>query len=154
MLKRKLFSVNFFLLILFIIKINGESNIDVIPRRIQQQQLSNDTAPPPLLLPQQPSSTIIQQQSSSSSGGDENEVDADESDFNTSDSSNLNYTNLIRISDLLNVFNIENVGLMWNNVGYQLNKNCSRNTFEYLKGLESGKHWAIQSKFIFNCILL
>lgn len=80
-----------------------------------------------------------------------------ETDFNDQiefDSNlNSNFSNLVRISDLLDVFNIENIGSMWSTFGHKLNKNCSADMVKYLKGLQSGQSWAIKSKFFLIIII-
>lgn len=65
---------------------------------------------------------------------------------------NYNITNLIRIGDILNVFRIESIGASWSSFKHRVNQNCSRDLFEYIKGLESGKVWAVKSECFFLCI--
>lgn len=64
---------------------------------------------------------------------------------------NYNITNLIRIGDILNVFRIESIGASWGSFKNRVNKNCSKDLFDYIKGLEGGKSWAVKSEcLIFN----
>lgn len=56
-----------------------------------------------------------------------------------------NFTNLIRINELLDVFNIENVGASWASIQGHLNANCSRDMTDYFQGLQDGDVWAIKS---------
>ncbi|KAG4072042.1 hypothetical protein HA402_015541 [Bradysia odoriphaga] len=57
---------------------------------------------------------------------------------------NYNITNLIRIGDILNVFRIENIGAAWSSFRNRVNQNCSNDLFNYIKGLEGGKMWAVK----------
>ncbi len=66
------------------------------------------------------------------------------------DNNNYNITNLIRIGDILNVFRIENIGASWSSFRKRVNGNCSIDLFEYIRGLEGGKAWAVKSE----CFLL
>lgn len=61
---------------------------------------------------------------------------------------NDEFTNLTRISDMLNVFNVQNIGSFWNVLDKHLNRNCSKDMYDYLEGLRNGKIWALKSKFI------
>lgn len=72
------------------------------------------------------------------------------STFHSSSGPNLiqNFTNLIRISDILDVFDLEQIGADWDIVGQQIGTNCSTDMTDYLQGLKTGKIWAIKSKFI------
>jgi len=63
-----------------------------------------------------------------------------------------NFTKLIRIADVLDVFNIEQIGAIWSTVSQQLGNNCSYDMNTYFKGLQSGTLWAIKSKYN-NCFL-
>lgn len=83
--------------------------------------------------------------------------------FTTDNSYNI--TNLIRIGDVLNVFRIESIGASWSSFKHRVHQNCSRDLFEYIKGLEGGKAWAVKSECFFfvvvvfvilflNCLLL
>lgn len=60
---------------------------------------------------------------------------------------NYNITNLIRIGDILNVFRIESIGASWSSFKNLVNKNCSKDLFNYIVGLEGGKSWAVKSKW-------
>lgn len=70
-------------------------------------------------------------------------------DHSFSMDNNYNITNLIRIGDILNVFRIENIGASWGSFKHRVNENCSRDLFDYIKGLEGGKQWAVKSEFFF-----
>lgn len=58
-----------------------------------------------------------------------------------------NITNLTRIGDILNVFQIENIGAAWGLFRNRVNRNCSNDLFDYIKGLQGGKLWAIKSEY-------
>lgn len=79
------------------------------------------------------------------------------STFHTSSSGHnsiQNFTNLIRISDILDVFDLEQIGADWDVVGQQIGTNCSTDMTDYLQGLKTGKIWAIKSKlFTFTYIM-
>lgn len=65
-----------------------------------------------------------------------------------------NYTNLIRINELLDVFNIQNVGASWSIIRGLLGNNCSRDMIDYFQGLQDGDVWAIKSMLgFFFCYL-
>lgn len=67
---------------------------------------------------------------------------------NSGDTLNLhhNFTNLIRISNILDVFNIERIGTEWDAVSREISANCSTDMIEYLQGLQTSKIWAVKSK--------
>lgn len=57
-----------------------------------------------------------------------------------------NFTNLVRIADILDVFDLERVGDSWSMLSGQISGNCSIDMMDYLQGLQSGRLWAIKSK--------
>lgn len=59
---------------------------------------------------------------------------------------NHNVTNLIRIGDVINVFRMEYIGAAWGSFKNRVNQNCSKDLFDYIKGLEGGKTWAVKSE--------
>lgn len=63
---------------------------------------------------------------------------------------NYNITNLVRIGDILNVFRIETIGAAWGSFRNRVNQNCSKDLFDYIKGLEGGKTWAVKSESFFH----
>lgn len=79
-------------------------------------------------------------------------------DHSSSMDNNYNITNLIRIGDILNVFRIESIGESWSSFKSRVNQNCSKDLFDYIKGLEGGKSWAVKSEFfkkiIFFCVIV
>lgn len=62
---------------------------------------------------------------------------------------NYNITNLIRIGDVINVYRIEHIGATWGEYKSRVNQNCSKDLFDYVKGLEDGKQWAVKSELFF-----
>lgn len=64
----------------------------------------------------------------------------------TQDLTLRDYTNLTRIENVLNVFNIEFVGRNWIKVHDKINKKCAHNLMQYLDGLQGKKTWAMKSK--------
>ena len=56
------------------------------------------------------------------------------------------YSNITRIENILNIFNIEYVGKNWITVNKKINKKCAYNMMQYLDGLQGKKSWAMKSK--------
>lgn len=56
------------------------------------------------------------------------------------------FKNLTNLENVFDVFDIRNVGARWNHINKRLSKICSQDTEQYLKGLQTGKNWAIKSK--------
>lgn len=73
-------------------------------------------------------------------------------DHSSTMDNDYNISNLIRIGDILNVFRIESIGASWGSFRSRVNGNCSKDLFDYIKGLEAGKSWAVKSK-LFPIIL-
>lgn len=61
-----------------------------------------------------------------------------------------NFTNLQRISNVLNVFSISELAHVWNQHEHEFNANCSRNMREYFHGLQKGNLWAVKSEYIYS----
>lgn len=61
-----------------------------------------------------------------------------------------NYTDLLRISDVLDVFNVRHIGAQWSVFEKKLNANCSKDIQEYLQALQMAEMWALKSK----CLLI
>lgn len=57
-----------------------------------------------------------------------------------------NYTDLLRMSDVLDVFNVRHIGAQWSVFGKKLNANCSKDIQEYLQALQMAEMWALKSK--------
>lgn len=57
-----------------------------------------------------------------------------------------NYTDLLRISDVLDVFNVRHIGAQWSVFEKKLNANCSKDIQEYLQALQMAEMWALKSK--------
>lgn len=54
------------------------------------------------------------------------------------------FKNLTNLENVFDVFDIRNVGSRWNSIYNRLSKNCTLDTEKYLKGLQTGKSWAIK----------
>jgi hypothetical protein len=57
-----------------------------------------------------------------------------------------NFSNLIRIGDILDLFSISKIGALWSVIEPQLSISCSNNMMVYFRGLENEKMWALKSK--------
>ncbi|XP_037917287.1 nose resistant to fluoxetine protein 6-like [Hermetia illucens] len=57
---------------------------------------------------------------------------------------NTNSTKLVRISELLDIFNIEQLATLWNTLDAEISDHCSNDMVDYLNGLKSGKLWAVK----------
>lgn len=57
-----------------------------------------------------------------------------------------NFTNLVRLADILDIFNIADVAREWNAHEHQFNMNCSKHMKEYFNGLQRGNLWAVKSE--------
>lgn len=73
--------------------------------------------------------------------------------LNHVDSSNIknkdlvrNFYNLTRIEDLLDLFNMNEIGAQWKQIHDKVNPICAQNMMEYLSGLEKRTIWAIKSE--------
>lgn len=58
-----------------------------------------------------------------------------------------NSTKFLRLEDVLDIFNIEELALIWNNVDKEFHENCSRDMHQYFIGLNMHKIWAVKSKY-------
>lgn len=61
---------------------------------------------------------------------------------------NTNSTKLVRISELLDIFNIEQLATLWNTLDAEISDHCSNDMVDYLNGLKSGKLWAVKSEYL------
>lgn len=57
-----------------------------------------------------------------------------------------NFTNLVRLADILDIFNIEDVAKVWSQHEHEFNKNCSKHMKEYFRGLQKASLWAVKSE--------
>lgn len=57
-----------------------------------------------------------------------------------------NFYNLTRIEDLLDLYNINEIGAQWKQIHDKVNPICAQNMMEYLDGLEQRTIWAIKSE--------
>lgn len=56
------------------------------------------------------------------------------------------FENLVILGEILDVFDIRNVGANWSNISKRLTSSCSLEMEYYLRGLQAGKIWAVKSK--------
>lgn len=61
------------------------------------------------------------------------------------------FTDLLRLEDVLMVFNLKRLGGKWRDVQPELKPQCAGQMTEYLRGLKQYKLWAIKSKWKFRC---
>lgn len=59
-----------------------------------------------------------------------------------------NFTNLVRLEDVLMVFNLNEVAAKWPVIQHEFKAGCARDIMEYFRGLKQYKMWAIKSKFV------
>lgn len=57
-----------------------------------------------------------------------------------------NFTNLVRLADILDIFNIEDVAKVWSQHEHEFNVNCSKHMKEYFRGLQKASLWAVKSE--------
>lgn len=57
-----------------------------------------------------------------------------------------NFTRLIRLEDVLTVFDLNELAYKWPNIKNQFKSNCANDMTEYFQGLRQHKSWAIKSK--------
>lgn len=57
-----------------------------------------------------------------------------------------NFNDIKLIDDLLDIFNLAQLGSQWSTVREKLSTICARDMTEYFYGLEKGKLWALKSK--------
>lgn len=57
-----------------------------------------------------------------------------------------NFTNLVRLEDVLVIFDLNEIAANWPKVRHDLRSNCQLDMNEYLRGLQQHKMWAIKSK--------
>lgn len=80
-----------------------------------------------------------------------NNVKAQSSVSNSSESSSVaSFGNLIILGEILDVFDIRNVGANWSSISKRLTNSCSTEMEYYLRGLQAGKIWAVKSKCILS----
>lgn len=56
-----------------------------------------------------------------------------------------NFTDFVRVRDIMNVFGVDHIASVWPQLERQLSGGCSKDLMEYMQGLEAGKLWAMQS---------
>uniref|UniRef100_A0A1W7R5K7 Nose resistant-to-fluoxetine protein N-terminal domain-containing protein n=2 Tax=Aedes albopictus TaxID=7160 RepID=A0A1W7R5K7_AEDAL len=54
------------------------------------------------------------------------------------------FENLVILGEILDVFDIRNVGANWSNISKRLTSSCSLEMEYYLRGLQAGKIWAVK----------
>lgn len=63
-----------------------------------------------------------------------------------------NFTDLLRLEDVLMVFNLKRLANKWTDVQHELKPKCAGQMTEYFRGLQQHKLWAVKSKQ-FWCII-
>jgi hypothetical protein len=57
-----------------------------------------------------------------------------------------NFSKLVRIGEILDLFSINRIGALWTVIEPQLSAGCSNDMMVYFRGLENEKLWALKSK--------
>lgn len=57
-----------------------------------------------------------------------------------------NFTNIVRLEDVLVLFDLDGLATNWPKIRHELRSNCQHDINEYLRGLKQHKMWAIKSK--------
>lgn len=68
--------------------------------------------------------------------------------ISTNPSSPDNFTDLLRLSDVLMVFDLKQLANKWSHVKDALQPNCAAHMTNYFRGLQQRKLWAIKSELI------
>lgn len=58
-----------------------------------------------------------------------------------------NFTNLLRLEDVLMVFDIDELAAKWTKNQHEFKSECAQDMTELFRGLQQHKLWAIKSKF-------
>lgn len=58
-----------------------------------------------------------------------------------------NFTDFVRLADVLDIFNLEELARAWHQHESIFNHNCSTHMKEYFRALQKGHLWAVKSKF-------
>lgn len=58
-----------------------------------------------------------------------------------------NFTNLLRLEDVLMVFDIDELAAKWMKIQHEFKTECAQDMTEMFRGLQQHKLWAIKSKF-------
>lgn len=61
-----------------------------------------------------------------------------------------NFTNLLRLEDVLMVFDLNELAAKWQNVKHEFKSDCSESMTMYFRGLQHRKMWATKSKCSFS----
>lgn len=59
-----------------------------------------------------------------------------------------NFTNLVRLEDVLMVFDVNQLATKWPKIKHELKSECAQDMTEYFRGLQQHKMWATKSKCI------
>lgn len=70
------------------------------------------------------------------------------------ESTSENFTNIVRLEDVLVIFDLDGVATNWPQIRHELRSNCQHDMNEYFRGLQQHKMWAIKSKLQFCFFLL
>lgn len=58
-----------------------------------------------------------------------------------------NFTHLVRLEDVLTVFDLNELAAKWSKIQHEFKSKCSHDMTEYFRGLQQHKMWAVKSKF-------
>lgn len=58
----------------------------------------------------------------------------------------LNYKQMLRIKDVLDIFSITNLAENWSTLKSKFTNNCSEDMTQYFNGMNTGRMWAAKSK--------
>lgn len=65
-----------------------------------------------------------------------------------------NFTNMVRLEDVLVIFDLNEIAANWPKIRHDLRSNCQHDMQAYLRGLQQHKMWAIKSKLKLLIFLL
>lgn len=57
-----------------------------------------------------------------------------------------NFTNIVRLEDVLVIFDLDGIATNWPTIRHELRSSCQHDMNEYFRGLQQHKMWAIKSK--------
>lgn len=57
-----------------------------------------------------------------------------------------NFTNLVRLDDVLTVFDLNELAVKWHRVHHEFHSECADDMTRYFRGLQHHKMWATKSK--------
>lgn len=63
-----------------------------------------------------------------------------------------NFTDIVRLEDVLVIFDLKEIATNWSTIRHELRSNCQHDMTEYLRGLQQHKMWAIKSESRYFCL--